>query len=753
MTDPRPATTPTDGTAEKATGETARKITVRHLRRGGTSLVLDLLPDRFPVVCHWGEDLGPVSATDLADVRTARTMGIRDNDTWTTPDLPVLPLPHLGWSARPALLVHRQDGSAFSAHVDVVTHEVTTATGPIAAGSTADVVVSRGADTVHGIEVTTEIRLEATGLVRVRVRVADVAGPGASPLVVDEVTPVLPVPADAVELLDLTGHHGFERRQVRTPFAPGTRLRESWEGRPGHDAATWLVAGTAGFGWRRGRVHGVHTAWSGNTRLLASRPPQGYRLLGAGELLHPGEVVLTDSQAYTTPWLVGSWGEGLDALAARSHAHLRALPSHPSRPRPVLLNTWEAVYFRHDQATLMALADEAAAIGIERFVVDDGWFGSRRDDTSGLGDWWVSPEVWPDGLEPLAEHVRDLGMEFGLWFEPEMINVDSDLARAHPDWILSDGAGGAVEHRHQRVLDLNAPGARDHVRDAVATLVERLGIAYIKWDHNSTIVAAGHMAADPAPGTRPGAPAVHAQTLALYGLMDELHERFPDLEIESCCGGGGRIDLGIMERVQRVWASDCNDAHDRADINRATMLLLPPELVGTHVGAGRDHTTGRDLDVSFRAGQALWGHMGVEWDLLSATDEDKRTLADLVSLHKDLRPLLHTGVLVHADLDEDAALRVQGVVSPDGGGALYQIACLGQTPTWTGAPRPLPGLDPARTYHVRLAVPAHEGLLAHRAAWLRPEGVHLPGSYLTAVGLALPVVRPDHLLLVRATAV
>ena len=218
----------------------------------------------------------------------------------------------------------------------------------------------------------------------------------------------------------------------------------------------------------------------------------GRKLLGAGELLLPGEVALGPGRTYTSPWVVFSWGQGLDALAHRSHAWLRSRPAHPSRPRPVLLNTWEAVYFDHDLDKLKALADAAAQVGIERYVLDDGWFGSRRDDTSGLGDWRVSPEAWPGGLEPLVEHVHSLGMEFGLWFEPEMINADSDLARAHPEWILSDGAGGAPEHRHQRALDLAAPGAREYLLDAVSSLVERLGIAYLKWDHNSPLLTTDH---------------------------------------------------------------------------------------------------------------------------------------------------------------------------------------------------------------------------------------------------------------------
>lgn len=262
----------------------------------------------------------------------------------------------------------------------------------------------------------------------------------------------------------------------------------------------------------------------------------------------------------------------------------------------------------------------------------------------------------------------------------------------------------------------------------------------------------------PAPGHRPPgrghpvrAPAVHEQTLAYYRLLEALRERFPALEIESCAGGGGRIDLGVMEHVQRVWTSDCNDAHDRHDINRGTMLLLPPELVGTHVGSHRDHTTLRELSMGFRAGTALWGHMGAELNLLTVPEAELRELASFIELHKRLRPLLHSGVLVHADLDEDDALRIQGVVAPDGSDALYEIAALAQPGSWSAAPRPLPGLDPTRRYRVRLERPAYEGL-HYEAAWTRPGGVVLPGSYLQATGLALPYVHPDHLLLVRATA-
>ncbi len=237
--------------------------------------------------------------------------------------------------------------------------------------------------------------------------------------------------------------------------------------------------------------------------------------------------------------MFGSWGHGLDAVARRFHGWLRARPGHPDARRPVTLNVWEAVYFDHSLDRLTKLADLAARVGVERFVLDDGWFGSRRDDTRGLGDWVVSPEVWPDGLGPLIDHVRGLGMEFGLWVEPEMVNPDSDVARAHPEWLLGPGHDRLpVEARRQQVLNLTIPGAYAHVRDQVLAVLRENEISYLKWDQNRDLVEAGT-----APG---GSPAVHDQTLAAYRLMEELKVARPGLEIESCSSGGARIDLEVL---------------------------------------------------------------------------------------------------------------------------------------------------------------------------------------------------------------
>lgn len=269
---------------------------------------------------------------------------------------------------------------------------------------------------------------------------------------------VLPVSPVATELFDLAGRWGRERAPQRAPLVVGTHARENRRGRTGPDAPLVLAAGTAGFGTRGGEVWAVHVAWSGNHVSYAERLSTGAAVLGGGELLLPGEIVLAAGESYTGPWVYAAHSaDGLDGIAARCHTHLRARRHHPRRPRPVVLNTWEAVYFDHDLARLTELARLAAEVGVERYVLDDGWFRHRRDDTAGLGDWYVDEAVWPDGLHPLVDAVRGLGMEFGLWVEPEMVNPDSDLARAHPEWLLATGGRRPLPSRNQQVLDSGRP--------------------------------------------------------------------------------------------------------------------------------------------------------------------------------------------------------------------------------------------------------------------------------------------------------
>jgi len=354
--------------------------------------------------------------------------------------------------------------------------------------------------------------------------------------------------------------------------------------------------------------------------------------------------------------LVGSWSDaGLDGVSARIHDFLRRTTARRSAERKVLVDTWEAVYFDHDPDTLTDLARAAADVGVERFVLDDGWFRGRRDDRRGLGDWTVDADVWPDGLAPLIERVHGLGLDFGLWVEPEMVNVDSDLVRTHPDWVLRAHTALPAEWRNQQVLDLSVPGAFAHVRDALLALLADHDIAYLKWDHNRDLVDV--------PGSR-------AQTLAFYALVDELRAAHPALEIESCASGGGRIDLGVLARTDRVWPSDTIDAVERQRIQRWTMLVVPPEMTGAHLGGPVAHTTGRSHRLEFRAATALLGHFGIEWDLRTLSDDERAQVRAWVALHQRLRPVVAVGRLVRSDHPDPSAV-VTGVVTPDAAEGWY----------------------------------------------------------------------------------
>jgi alpha-galactosidase len=706
------------------------------LRAAGVSLVLDLTGATLPRVVHWGPDLGPLSPGELDALRLAgrpQPIGFSVDEPV---DVAVLPEQSAGWLGTPGLVGNR-GGAAFS--TAFATEEVSRTDGAVRV---------RAADADAALGLTLTIELTGAGLVRQR---ASLTNEGTTPFTLDALHLTLPVPPQATELLDFTGHHLRERSPQRTPFTQGLRTRENRTGRTGYDTAYLLVAGTPGFGNREGEVWGVHTAWSGNHRTFAERTFHSVSLLGSGELLLSGEAVLAPGESYEAPWQYGSYGRaGLDELSARFHRELRARPHHPATPRPVVVNTWEAVYFDHDLDRLKQLADAAAAVGAERFVLDDGWFGSRRDDRRGLGDWYVSEEAWPDGLTPLTDHVTGLGMEFGLWVEPEMINEDSELARAHPDWIMAPGPGRLPgSARAQQVLDLARPEAFAHILGRLDALLGAYPIAYLKWDHNRDLVEAGHQA--------DGRAGVHDQTLAVYRLLDELRRRHPRVEIESCSSGGARVDLEILQRTDRVWVSDCIDALERQQIQRWTNALIPLELMGTHVGAGVAHTTDRRHPVDFRAGTALFGHFGIEWDLTRATPEELARLAEWVALYKELRGLLHSGTSVHAD-HPDPAYAVHGVVAEDGSDAVFAIVATATSAFYPPGPVRLPGLAPDAVYHVRPQPPgevpdgnAHRW--GRRVPWWTPGGVRLRGRALAGAGLQAPVLFPERLVLLRATRV
>jgi alpha-galactosidase len=708
---------------------------VFQLRNGGVGLVLDARGPGLPVVLHWGCDLGELTGADLVALAEAAVPAIPSNSIDEPRRVGLLPQPATGYAGRAGLVGSRADGVWSPVFRPTRLERSTTGDG------TARLVVE-AADEASGLQLETRVELTPAGVARLRHALRNVA---ATPYELLRLPAVLPVPARAGELLDLTGRHLKERVPQRMPFNFGSWVREQRRGRTGHDAPLILAAGTPGFGFRHGEVWAVHVAWSGDSVTFAERLPEGWSCVGGGEVLQPTEVVLGPGESYEAPWVWAAWSPaGLDGVSDALHATLRARPGHPRTPRPVVLNTWEAVYFDHDLNRLTRLADIAAAAGVERFVLDDGWFGGRRDDTAGLGDWFVSPDVWPEGLHPLVRHVTGLGLEFGLWVEPEMVNPDSDLARAHPDWLLTLPGRPPPPARQQHVLDVAQPAVTAYLLERLGTLLTDYPIGYLKWDHNRDLMDATHAGPN---GPRPG---VHAQTAAVYALLDELRRLHPRVEIESCAGGGGRVDLGILARTDRIWTSDSNDPLERQQIQRYTSLLVPPELMGAHVGPAEAHTTGRVSRLAMRAGTALFGHFGVEWNLVEASPAELGELAAWISVYRRFRGLLHTGRVVRPDPDDPSSLQ-HGVVAPDGSEALFahvQLTTSGYTPP---PPVRLPGLLPAALYAVE-PVRVGEPPMTTGAAppWLT-AGTRLPGSVLAEVGLPAPLLGPEQLVLLHVT--
>jgi alpha-galactosidase len=707
-----------------------------HLRAAGVSLLLEAGPtgSGLPAVLHWGDDLGVLDDVAEESLLVAGLPPVLPNTMDAPVRLAVLPEHADGWAGLPGVRGHR-DGTAWSSRFVVSQWQADI--DPHGGGQ----LEVEATDHSAALGLLLVIRMEPSGLVRMQATLRN--NDESEPYVLDGLVLVLPVPADAGEILDLAGRWTRERVPQRRPFSVGSVMRESRRGRTGHDATLLLAAGKPGFGFRRGEVWAVHLAWSGNHRTYAEKLPSGQAVLGAGELLQSGEVRLAPGQEYRTPWVAATYGEGLDRASERVHAWLRSRDSHPRSPRPVVLNTWEAVYFDHDLATLTRLADAAAGVGVERFVLDDGWFRGRRTERSGLGDWFVDEDVWPHGLGPLISHVRQLGMDFGLWVEPEMVNVDSDLARAHPDWILATGGRLPLESRHQQVLDLSRPSAFAYVLARLDALLRENDIAFLKWDHNRDLVDAGH--------NEDGRSGVHSQTVALYRLLDELRRRHPAVEIESCSSGGGRVDLEILERTDRVWASDSNDALERQRIQRWTGLLVPPELMGAHIGPPRSHTTGRRHELGFRAGTALFGHLGIEWDITRASPDERASVARWVAAYKQLRGLIHTGTVVRSD-HPDPALWVHGVVSDDQRHAVYALVAMDTGVTAPPGRVRLPGIAPDLTYVLRPLAPGHEPPAFGSPGWLRPGRVALSGAFLARSGIEAPALWPESLMLLDVAA-
>ena len=558
--------------------------------------------------------------------------------------------------------------------------------------------------------------------------------------------PVLPAPAAGETIRGFYGRWCQEFQLQDIPWRKGLHIRENRLGRTSHEHFPALLLPGNGTTEHRGQVWGCHLGWSGDHRTVAEELPDGRRQLQFGALHSPGEVILQQGDSYDTPTLYAAYSsQGYNGLSWAFHRHCRQQITQPPKwlaQRPVHYNCWEAIYFDHQLDTLKQIVDRAAAAGAEIFVLDDGWFRGRNDDHAGLGDWLPDPVKYPRGLSPLVEYVQAAGLRFGLWVEPEMVNKDSDLYRQHPDWILDLADYRQVEGRNQYILNLDMPEVEDYLFDCLDKLLGEYAIDYFKWDMNrSANLAAGS----------DGLAVGHRQVRALYRLLTRVRERYPDVVIESCCSGGGRIDFGILQHSERVWLSDSNDAHERWQMQRNASLFFPPEIIGSHVGPGECHTSGRRLSMDFRALVAASRHMGFELDPREMSDQEQASLARWSHWYKEHRALLHRGRLFRLESGEEH-MAAEMHLSEDGQQFILLAGQLAMQQSAASQPLCLAGLEKGARYRVWLVNKDHINLTPNRiyqSPLTAEQGLVLSGAALMQQGLVLPNAFPDTIWVVQ----
>ncbi len=493
---------------------------------------------------------------------------------------------------------------------------------------------------------------------------------------------------------------------VDVDYQAGTHMRENQQHRVSLAAGEFSIGSRQGFtshtyvpgielsgdpSWPAGSGYGVALAWCGSWRLLVDRHPLADRVrVAAGFGDGSTRVLLGPGEAVTTPWLLGVYADDARDLPQRWHEYQRAELLRPLPPerRPVLYNSWYATEFDVRPEHQMALADAAAALGCEAFVVDDGWFAGRVDDHAGLGDWTPDPEKFPDGLDPLIEHVERLGMTFGLWVEPEAVNPDSDLYRAHPDWIYRAGGRPLITMRHEYLLDFGRPDVVAWTKDWLRTLLTWHRIGYLKWDMNRAV----------SDGGRPGDPHGRAwsiqHALGYLDVMTMLREEFPHVTVEACASGGGRVDHLVLAHSDVVWASDQTGPHDRLLIQDGFLRCYAPSVMSSWVTDMADQHEIEGASLAFRVVVAMAGVLGLGADLLAWDDDERALVAQLVTIYRQVRDTIRDGRVDRLGHPHDPVYAVQYTRADE-----VVVLCYGHLDAPAGSCRiPLRGLDPSATY-------------------------------------------------------
>jgi alpha-galactosidase len=549
---------------------------------------------------------------------------------------------------------------------------------------------------------------------------------------------VIDLPDDDWTLVHLGGAWARERHVLERPLVLGRQSISSSRGSSSHVHNPFVALRRASTTEAHGEAFGVALVYSANFLAEVEAEPFGTARLRIGVDPETFSWALEPGASFQAPEAVIAWsGDGLGALIEAFHRLFRerlARGTWRDRPRPILVNNWEGTYFDFDEERLVAIASVARDLGVELFVLDDGWFGRRDDDTTSLGDWTVDRRKLPNGIDGLARRITELGIRFGIWIEPEMVSEDSDLFRTHPDWAIGIPGRPRTESRQQLVLDMARPQVVDHLESALSDLLASGPISYVKWDMNRWM-------------TEPWSPALpadrqgefsHRFILGVYELYRRLTNRFPDVLFESCAGGGGRFDPGLLAFAPQAWTSDDTDAVERLRIQWGSSLAYPLSSMGAHVSAVPNHQVGRVVPLATRAAVAFFGVFGYELDTTALTEDELAAVRDQIAFYRDHRELFQFGrfLRLRSPFDGDGNETAWMVLSEDSRRAIIGFYRVLNRPA-PGVDRlPLRGLDPTTDYRISVW-PAVDDAVSRANATVRR------GDDLAANGLLFDVERHE----------
>lgn len=555
-------------------------------------------------------------------------------------------------------------------------------------------------------------------------RCASVANNTNEPVVLTKAASLcLDIPHGEWEWVHFHGRHAMERLTERMPLCHGIQESSSTRGTSSHHQNPTVLLCSPDCTETSGSCIGAALMYSGSfqTKIQLDQMEQVRLVMGINPELFRWE--LKPSEVFDTPEVIMSYSSnGMEKLSHNFHKVIRehvCRGKYKLAERPVLINNWEATYFDFNEEKILKIAEQAAALGVDMLVLDDGWFGKRNDDCSGLGDWFVNEKKLCGGLGSLAEKIKKMGMKFGLWFEPEMVSEDSELYRTHPEWAIQIPSRKPIRSRYQLVLDMTNPDVREYLFNSISKILRSAGISYVKWDMNRSIC--DHFT--PCLSADDQGEISHRYVLGLYELLERLTSEFPDVLFEGCSGGGGRFDAGMLYYCPQIWCSDDTDAYERTKIQYGTSFFYPVSAVGSHISAVPNHQTGRTTPIETRAVTAMAGSFGYELDLNTLSDSEKQEVRKQITRFKKYGRLIHNGLYYRLSDPMNDKFAVWEFVSEDKKEVLVNGVIFRTEPNRTQYLIKLRGLLPDADYRL------DDSGMVYKGSALMNGGILLPKSW------------------------